>query len=127
LTNFTESVPSFGRSTLAAETLALADGIDAADWVLKLSHEFGMVKKGSSALALTDSRSLFEAALTTNQVSDRRLRVEISAIRETKEKGEIEISWISKDKQLADVLTKKGASPKILIDALSSGIIDISQ
>ena len=114
------------RSTLAAESLAFADGMDTASFVAKIAMEFQMIKPDSSTLAITDSRSLYDAANTSTQISDRRLRVEISAIRDAKDKGEIEILWTSKDNQLADVLTKKGASPSSILEAIGRGRLDLS-
>ena len=111
------------RSTLAAETLSFADGMDTAQFVRQLAEEFQLISNESITTMITDSRSLFDAANTTSQIKDRRLRVEMSAIRESKERGEIQIVWTSGDKQLADVLTKKGASPLALRDAVSSGSI----
>ena len=114
------------RSTLAAESLAFADGIDTASFVTHLAGEFQMIKPGSPIIGITDSRSLYDAANTSTQVSDRRLRVEISAIRDAKEKGELEIIWTANDNQLADVLTKKGANPHNLRQAISQGRIHFS-
>ena len=71
--------------------------------------------------ALTDNKSLHDAVNTTKQVLDRHLRVEISALREMYSKHEIELQWIPKDKQLSDVLTKKGASQRSLIQVLQTG------
>ena len=106
-----------------AETLSFADGMDTAQFVRQLAEEFQLISNESTTTMITDSRSLFDAANTTSQIKDRRLRVEMSAIRESKERGEIQIVWTSGDKQLADVLTKKGASPLALRDAVSSGSI----
>ena len=114
------------RSTLAAESLDFADGIDTASFVAKIAMEFQIIKPDSSTLAITDSRSLYDAANTSTQISDRRLRVEISAIRDAKDKGEIEILWTSKDNQLADVLTKKGASSSSILEAIGRGRLDLS-
>jgi hypothetical protein len=113
------------RSTLAAESLAFADGIDAAAFVSHLAEEFHMIPPKSTVIGVTDSRSLYDAANTCTQISDRRLRVEISAIRETKEKGELEILWTGKDNQLADVLTKKGAPSQKILEAISRGRVDL--
>ena len=66
-------------------------------------------------ICLTDNQSLFETVGTSNQILDRRLRVEVSAIREMIDHDEISIEWVCKEKQLSDVLTKKGASPMQLI------------
>ena len=113
------------RSTLSAESLAFADGMDTAAFVSHLAEEFHMIQPGSTVIGITDSRSLYDAASTSTQISDRRLRVEISAIRETKEKGELEILWTSKDNQLADVLTKKGAPYQKLLEVISQGRVDL--
>ena len=51
---------------------------------------------------------------------DHRLRVEISAIREMKERGEIDLHWINKERQIADCLTKKGASCISLLTTLKN-------
>ena len=74
-------------------------------------------------LAITDSKSLYDAAQTSTQIQDKRLRVEMSAIRDSKDKGEIEIEWTEKSGQLADALTKKGASGQILLEAIGNGKI----
>ena len=100
--------------------------MDTASFVAKIAMEFQIIKPDSSTLAITDSRSLYDAANTSTQISDRRLRVEISAIRDAKDKGEIEILWTSKDNQLADVLTKKGASSSSILEAIGRGRLDLS-
>ena len=111
------------RSTLAAETLAFTEGTDVAYYMAKLLAEIlpSDNLKRCPIECFTDSRSLFEAAGTSNLVNDRRLRVEISAIREMVHKDEIVIKWIEKAKQLSDVLTKKGASAALLMETIQSG------
>jgi hypothetical protein len=111
------------RSTLAAETLSFADGMDTAQYVRQLAEEIQLMSGQSTTRKITDSRSLFDAANTTSLITDRRLRVELSAIRESKEKGEIQIVWTSGDKQLADCLTKKGASPLALHAVINRGML----
>ena len=111
------------RSTLAAESLAFAYAINTASFVQHLAAEFQMTKPLTPIVGITDSRSLYDAANTSTQVSDRRLRVEISAIRDTKERGELELVWMFNANQLADVLTKKGASPRTLLEAICQGRI----
>ena len=75
-------------STLTAETLAFADGIDAGKFVQRLAEEFQLIKLQSRIVEVTDSRSLHDAAQTSTQIKDRRLRVEMSTIRNCVEKGE---------------------------------------
>ena len=112
------------RSTLAAETLAFTDGCDAAHFVNQLAQEARLVPRSSPILTFTDNKSLFDSANTTSQIADRRLRVEISSIREMQERGEITIQWINKEKQLADCLTKKGAPYNNIMTVLQTAKLD---
>lgn len=114
------------RSTLAAETLALTDGTDAAYFINKLAQEASLTKQKSTALAYTDNKSLHDSVNTTTLITDRRLRVEMSALREMQEKEEIKIHWIEKENQIADCLTKKGASQKSLMTVLKNGKLNVS-
>ena len=107
------------RSTLAAETLSFTDGADSAIYFSKLIQEFTF--NIPPIICYTDSRSLFESAGSYKPVNDRRLRVEINAIREMLLKNEITIKWIDGKQQISDVLTKKGASPFLLMDVIQSG------
>ena len=109
------------RSTLAAETLAFADGAESALYLAKMILEF--LPNPAGITCYTDSRSLFETSGSTKSINDKRLRVEVSAIREMIQKNEITIEWIDGKHQISDVLTKKGASPFSLMNVLKSGNI----
>ena len=52
-----------------------------------------------------------------------RLRVDIARLREMVKCGEIDVQWVPTHRQLADSLTKAGASPKVLLDVLQTGYI----
>ena len=113
------------RSTLAGETLAMADAIDSGIFLATLFKE---ITKGYAKpeklpiICLTDNRSLYEAIKSTKYVSDKRLRLEISSIKELIKLGQIKaIEWIDTKHQLADCLAKKGASTYNLLKALSEG------
>ncbi len=109
------------RSTLAAETLSFADGAESGSYISNLLNDSVPKLKTPKIECITDSRSLFESAGTTTAVSDRRLRVEINAIREMIKNNQITISWVKGEKQLSNVLTKNGASPFSLMDVIQSG------
>ena len=111
------------RSTLAAETLALTDGCDTTFFIANLITDIGLYKT-IPITALTDNQSLNDTIKTTKPTLDRRLRVEISALREMCDKNEINIHWISKQHQLSDVLTKKGASVHSLVKVLQKDKIE---
>ena len=109
------------RSTSAAETLAFMEGPDTAYFVSQTGKESTSIPPLSSITTYTDNKSLYDSTNKTNQVADRRIRVEISAIREMKDKDEISINWISQESQVADCLTKKGASYTNMVSALQNG------
>ena len=72
-------------------------------------------------ICLTDSKTLYHAVKSSKQIADKRLSIDLAMIKEKCENKEIEnIIWISKEKQIADSLAKKGASCEKLIQAISS-------
>jgi len=66
----------------------------------------------------TDSKSLYDTLETTKVNADKRLRVDISRLKETVMKEEVNVKWIEGKEQLADALTKRGANTASLIEAL---------
>ena len=58
----------------------------------------------------TDNQSLFDTVHSTNSIINKRLRVDMAILREMVHKKEVLIKWIETKDQLADALTKKGAS-----------------
>ena len=111
------------RSSMSAESLSVLDGCDSAHFINKLLEEILNLKKKIPVIAITDSDDLFTTSSTTRLVTDRRLRVEISAIRQMIEREEIELVWVDRTKQIADVLTKKGAPSQNLIRTIQTGVI----
>lgn len=114
------------RSTLAGETLALSDGIDNAIFLTTLFSELttGNAELNTPPLiCVTDNHSLFDALKSTKQVSEKRLRLEISSIKELMQSKKIKkVLWSDTKTQLADCLTKKGASALMLLKVLSEGL-----
>ena len=71
-----------------------------------------------------DNQSLHDAIHSTKCVEDRRLRPDIALLREKLANGEItDVKWVESSQQLADCLTKAGASSKQLLEVLSSGML----
>ena len=110
------------RSTIAAESLSVLDGCDSAKFIGKLLEEI-LKKKRVPIIVYTDSNDLFSTSSTTKLVTERGLRVEISAIRQMLEREECKLVWIDKTRMLADVLTKKGAPSQNLMRSIQSGVI----
>ena len=117
------------RSTLAAETLAMADALDEGVFICILFSELMYGKIDPKLLPLicvTDSKSLFEAIKSTKSVTEKRLRMEISGIKELKATNQVkDFIWTNSGTQLADSLTKKGASPLLLLKTLEQGKLEV--
>ena len=113
------------RSTLAAETLAMVDSIDSAIFSASLFTELmtGLIQTETLHITLvTDCKSLHDNLGSGKAVIEKRLRIEMAAIKEALERKIVnEVVWVSTENQLADALTKKGASPLRLLSALEKG------
>ena len=139
------------RSSIAAETLSFVDGCESAFLVQKMLNEIlshseskavvaktvdscesaSLVQKmlneirshseSKPVVAKTDNKSLFDASQTVKVLTDVRLRVEMGIVRDMIEKKEVKIKWIESGEQLADVLTKAGASSSKLLEVIEKG------
>jgi len=56
-------------------------------------------------------------------IEDKKLLVDMCALREMEERNEVDFCWIPTEEQIADSLTKAGASNKLLIDVVSKGTL----
>ena len=111
------------KSPLASETLALSEAADAGFFVAKMTQEVFGMQDAPKVTCFTDNKSLFDNLQSSKLVQDLRIRVDIARIREMVHLGEIEVVWVDKKKQLADPLTKAGASSTRLLEVLRSGAI----
>ena len=71
-------------------------------------------------MAITDNKSAVVAICSTSSVSDRHLRVEISALREYQEELRVSFQHVKGSQQLVDVFTMRGASDILLLHVLQS-------
>ena len=100
--------------------MALLDAIDNNIWLIHIISEITNSQMDISVFN-TDNRSLVEAVHSTKSTEEKRLRVDIAAIKEAIENKEIEIKWVEKQYQLADVFTKQGADSSLLLHVLRTG------
>ena len=110
------------RSTLTAETLAAGEGVDAAIVVKQVVEEV-MGGHLPPIQVYVDNKSLCDAAHTTNSLAQKSLRVDMAAIRQMIERGDMTMEWIPAELQLADVLTKQGVNKDKLRVVLNQGSI----
>lgn len=111
------------RSTIAAETLSLQEGLESSFYYRKMIENIlGLKDKTVPIIAYVDDKSVIEAVYSTKLVDDKRLRVDIAAISESLARNEIrEIRWCPGKVHLADCLTKRGAAGYSLLQVLKEG------
>lgn len=109
------------RSSLAAETLSLQEGLECALYIQKLICElFGQISVPITAFV--DNKSVVQAIQSTSLVDDKRLRIDIAAIKEELSTSQIkEVRWCPGEYQLANCMTKKGASGLNLLNVVQTG------
>lgn len=109
------------RSTLAAETLSLQEGTDAAFYVQSLLKESLVINV--PIVAYVDNKSVCQALYSTKLVDDKRLRIDIAALQESLSHGNLEIRWCPGNLQLANCMTKRGADTSEILHTLCAGRI----
>ena len=114
------------HSTIAAETLSLVHGCDVAIYINNLLSEILHTQPNClSITAYTDNQSVYDAVHSIKQTLVKCLLDTISAIQEMVERNDITVTWISKEKQLSDVLTKSGARNSMLQTLNTSKMIEV--
>ena len=107
------------RSTLTAETMALLEVSETCFWLSHIIKEL-LGDSLETTEIFTDNKSLYEAAHSTTALEEKRLRVDIAAIRQSILRKEFILNWIDTKSQLADALTKQGADVTKLLEALQT-------
>ena len=77
-----------------------------------------MLEKSFGIILYTDNKSLIDSINTTNLAQDKRLRVDLAALREINDNNDVDFKWVDTKSQIADVLTKKGVSKHNLLQIL---------
>lgn len=87
-----------------------------------IEESIGIPQKSIPITACIDNKSVIEAVFSPKLVDDKRLHVDIAAIQEFLETNDInQIKWCSGQAQLANCMTKQGASGYQLLQVLQSG------
>ena len=110
------------KSSLAAEALALELGIAEALYIRHMMREILHFSAEQLQIhAYIDSKSLLEALRSTKLVDDRRLRIDIGAMKQAIEREITSVNWISGKDMLANPLTKRGADGSDLLAVFQTG------
>ena len=78
-------------------------------------------------IVFVDNRDVVDAVYSTKLVDDKRLRIDISSLKEFISNGEIDvIRWCPGALQLANGMTKKGAKVDQMLNILQTGVLDLN-
>lgn len=108
------------RSTLAAEALSLQEGLETAIYYRAVIKDIG-IGDDIPITAFVDNKSVVDAIHSTKLVEDKRLRIDIAAILEMTLKNSVHVKWCPGKLQLANTMTKRGASGLELLKVLQCG------
>ena len=115
------------NSTMSAETLVAYETLSHSIYLRAMVAEILGVDSRSIPVKLySDSNNLVDHLRTisgNNRVRDKRLHIDLSAIAQMIERDNVQIIWVDGTKQLANVLTKKGAGFHQILEVLRNGSI----
>ena len=107
------------RSTLAAEAMSLVEGLEECLYLKEVMKELGFVLP---IVAFVDNKSLQDSIYSSKLVDDKRLRIDIASLQQLCALNKVEeVKWCPGEKQLANALTKRGASAHQLLNVLRLG------
>ena len=72
-------------------------------------------------MIVTDSKSLYDAINTNNQIKDKRTSVNLAILRAVSEEDNMKICWIPGQVQPADILTKPSVNPSVIKTLMKEG------
>jgi hypothetical protein len=104
------------RSVLASEIYGMVSGVDIAiavnSTIKKITKQMGF--PATQIIVCTDSFSLYECLVKLGTTKEKRLMIDIMALRQSYERREIaEIRWINGEDNLADAMTKMSPNPSL--------------
>ena len=111
------------KSTIAAECLA---AVEAAEVTIYTAHLIMDVMRFSTlpkTYVFCDNKNLVKAAHSSTNIEDKRLIIDVSILRDLLERKELtEFIWVPTEDQLANALTKQGASDKLLLRVFNESL-----
>ena len=113
------------NSSLAAECITAVEGAEASIYVQTLFRSLmtSNVNFKPPILLYTDNKSLFDNVHSSTPCKNKRLQIEMGILREMLVKKELtHLKWIPDKLNIANPLTKSGASCSYLIDVINTGL-----
>lgn len=106
-------------STIAAKALSLQEGLETALYFQKIIED--ICGEHIPITAFIDNKSVTEAIKSTKLVEDKRLQIDIASA--MIQKNCVEVKWCPGKVQLANSMTKRGASGIEFLNVLQKGLM----
>ena len=108
------------KSTLAAECLAAVEAAEITVYIATVLKEILKSSHSIDTFVFCDNKNLVNAVHSSTNLEDKRLLIDVSILRDMLERHELtNFVWVSTEHQLANALTKQGASCKFLINVFN--------
>ena len=113
------------KSVKSAETRGLEQGMEDSIYTSRIIHEIMTGRPGHIPVEhKIDSKTLHDSVVSTKPVEEKTMRHILAWIKQQKEEKTVtKIDWIPNKLMLADILTKKGVKPDLLLRAVRQGRI----
>ena len=115
------------KSTKSAETRAAEKAVDESIYLAKMIHEIytGSPNNGQIPVEINlDAQSLLDSIESTKQLEEKTLSHIIAAFKQNLEDGEVRsFNKVGTEKMYADILTKPGVNPGLVLDAFETGTL----
>ena len=101
----------------------MQDGIH----IARMIHELYSGQRGLGQIPVNifvDSQALCDSIFSTKQIDDKSIQHVIASFKQCLEDGEIRnFEWVCTKLMYADLLTKPGVKPDLMMEAMQAGII----
>ena len=109
------------KSTIAAECLAAVEAAEMVIYLASLVTDIFQAAKNIKTIVYCDNKNLVNTVHSSTGLEDKRLIIDVSVLRDMLQQHELtEFKWIATDYQLANALTKQGASNELLTNVMNN-------
>ena len=106
------------KSTLAAECLATVEAAEISIYIASVLKE--ILQRSVDTCVYCDNKNLVKAVHSSTNLEDKRLIIDVSILRDMLNQNELtQLKWVPTEHQLANSLTKQGASSKFLLSVFN--------
>ena len=109
------------KSTIGAECLAAVEAAEMTLYIATLIKDVSKTTRNIKTYVYCDNKNLVNAVHASTNLEDKRLVIDISVLRDLLNQQELtDFVWVDTKSQLADALTKRGASDKLLVNVINN-------